>query len=446
MRRTAARRRAPAVDTRLLLLIVFGALAVVLLIVGIAGMTRGDKVAATSVDTSRHINWNATAAPVADSTENTYFVQDGADSAAAQPQQDVPSEPEALPQAESEPAEAFETAAQPVASAPISARDDEYAANAIYRPEAKEGFLPVFAQSGTQEKVIAITIDDCYQGENIMTIVDATIAAGAKVTFFPIGKNVTRTPHRDALKKAWENGFELENHTMTHNNLIRSTPEELAWEVYQQQLELSEILGVEYHVHFLRGRGGDSRNDQRIHAYIGQIGYYGVAHWSKSGSANTIDNLKQTIEPGLIYLFHTTDSDTKKLVEFIPWAVSQGYQLVTLNEMFGYPDNEYSELTQPLEAYKIPPLEPYRLADVTYKKTTYAHGAYVIQEQLIALGYLSGDPDGVYGGGTEKAVAAFQRDHALEVTGKADPATQAALLQAYMAAGYPDNDTYAIRS
>ena len=42
------------------------------------------------------------------------------------------------------------------------------------------------------------------------------------------------------------------------------------------------------------------------------------------------------------------------------------------------------------------------------------------QRWLIALGYLDGEPDGVYGPGCEKAVAKYQQDHGLEVTGVAD--------------------------
>ena len=62
--------------------------------------------------------------------------------------------------------------------------------------------------------------------------------------------------------------------------------------------------------------GGDAKNDQRIHAYIKQLGYKGVAHWSESGTRN-IDKLAGILKPGQIYLFHTTDADVKRLEYFI---------------------------------------------------------------------------------------------------------------------------------
>ena len=139
-------------------------------------------------------------------------------------------------------------------------------ANSVYRPVAEAGFLPVFDHSDTPENIIAITVDDVYQAENLQTIVNVALDNGAKLTIFPVGENAVKAEQADVLRFAWENGMELENHTMTHNGLYNCTDEELAWEIYQQNLSLSSILGVEYSVHFLRPKGGSAKDDQGIHA------------------------------------------------------------------------------------------------------------------------------------------------------------------------------------
>ncbi len=282
-----------------------------------------------------------------------------------------------------------------------------------------EGFMPVFTKATTEEKIVAITVDDCFQADNLKQIVDKAIEVGGKLTIFPIGQNAIKKAQSEILKYAWENGFELENHTYTHNGLFACSDEELAEEVYKQQLALSYILGVNYHCHFLRPRGGDARGDQRMQMYARQLGYYGIAHWSTSGSANNA-KIAKGLEPGAIYLFHTTDKDLEKLLKFIPWVVEQGYQLVTLNEMFGYPTNETSELTTPVNEQAIPRLEPYDMVYVPLKKTAYSWEAYLLQEKLIAMGYMTGTPDGVYGDGCVSAVMAYQKDHGMEQTGEAD--------------------------
>lgn len=315
---------------------------------------------------------------------------------------------------------------EPTAALPDDVADPVYAA---LRPTAQPGFLPVFSSIETDEKVIAITVDDCYQAENLRAIIDLALANGAKLTFFPIGEQALREPQQAALKYAWENGMELENHTFTHNGLYNCSDEELAAEVGKQNLALNQMLGMEYQCHFLRPMGGDARRDQRIHAYIGQQGYYGVAHWSESGTRG-LDKLAGILAPGQVYLFHTTDKDLQRLQYFIPYAVSEGYRLVTLNELFGYPANEVSPLEKPLEQYEIPQLQPYERADVTFAEGSYAYGVLEIQQRLVELGYLSGGADGIYGGNTAKAVGMFQNAAGLEATGKADPATQERLFAA----------------
>ncbi len=287
------------------------------------------------------------------------------------------------------------------------------------------GYGLVFSEADTEEKIIAITVDDCFQAENLQKMVDKAIEVGGKFTIFPIGKNVLKKAQSEVLKYAWEHGFELENHTFTHNGLYRCSDEEMAQEVYMQQLALSHILGVEYQCHFLRPKGGDARRDQRMQVYAQQIGYYGIAHWSCAGSTSTEKEIAKALKPGAIYLFHTTTTnDLDKLLSFMPYAVEKGYKLVTLNEMFGYPENETKPLNGEAKDYPVPALQPYSRVYDVYKPTRYSWGVYLLQEKLIELGYMKGEPDGVYGHDCAACVKAYQKDHGLEQTGVADVALQ----------------------
>lgn len=85
------------------------------------------------------------------------------------------------------------------------------------------------------------------------------------------------------------------------------------------------------------------------------------------------------------------------------------------------------QLTQELAELKGEEIEAEPTPVPTY--TEYAKGAKgeevkPIQQRLKDLGYLDGAVDGDYGGGTERAVSAFQNQNDLPVTGKADVATQ----------------------
>jgi len=52
-----------------------------------------------------------------------------------------------------------------------------------------------------------------------------------------------------------------------------------------------------------------------------------------------------------------------------------------------------------------------------------------IQENLSQEGYYTGTLDGLYGGGTERAVSLYQTEQALEATGKVDDVTWQPLME-----------------
>ena len=322
---------------------------------------------------------------------------------------------------DAEPAGESDTAAQAASSGEAPA----YMSNVrgtwrdgIYAPEPiSDHYLPVFQSAEREDKVIAITVDDCFQTNNLKQIVELAQGVGGKLTIFPIGQLMQRTELQEVLRSAHDIGFEIENHTWSHDGLYNYTDEDLAKHIFDQDRALDYVLGVNYHTHFLRPRGGDNRNDLRTHSYIKQLGYYGIAHWAVDGKAS-ISSLKKALEPGEIYLFHCTNTDLAKLKEFIPYAASQGYQLLTMNELFGYEKNYEEPLTDDPRTREVIPLAEYERDYRKIKPTTYEYAAWEIQEQLIKKGYLTGEPDGIYGPGTAECAKAWQKDNGYDPDGK----------------------------
>ena len=327
----------------------------------------------------------------------------------------------------------------PEPTAEPAATDESFAA--IHPAEEIEAeatfeYLPVIHHADVTDKRIAITVDDCFQMDNLKTIAKLAIDRGGRLTLFPIGQNVVRDGMSDILKACVFNyGFEIENHTWSHSRIFRMSEEDMAAEIWKQRAAVSQALGVNYQEHFFRLMGGDGEYDQRTHNYLKQLGYLGIADWSLSGSDADLDRIKNSLAPGKIYLFHTTDADTAKLKEFIPYAVSQGYELVTLNELLGLEANATSDLST--AETTMPEPQPYTTVYTEQKEGDYSWSVVLIQRALYEQGYLSagaktatkGDvADGVYGESTAKAVSAFQRANGLPETGVADAATQRALL------------------
>lgn len=286
-------------------------------------------------------------------------------------------------------------------------------------------YVPVFQKAETEEKRIAVTVDDCFQVDNLRAIVQCARDSGARLTIFPIGENLTRPGMPELLRQcAFDYGFEIENHTQSHARIFRLPEDEMAWEIWAQGEALNQALGITYRQHFFRLMGGDGQWDQRTHNYLDQLGFKGIAYWSVSGSDETFQGIVNSLSPGQIYLFHCTDGDTQKLRQFIPYAAGCGYELVTLNELLGFPENEVSEYS----ASEMPAPRPYVNDCHTQKTGDYAWQVVLIQERLTALGYLCDEIDGVFGPQTEAAVRRFQAANGLEATGVADYATQLLLL------------------
>lgn len=283
--------------------------------------------------------------------------------------------------------------------------------------------LPIYHRAETNEKKIAITVDDCFQVNNLKTIVKTAYTNGGKLTLFPIGENISKPGMAEVLKKSvLQLGFEIENHTWSHQRVFRLSEEEMANEIWKQSQAVNQMLGVNYEQHFFRLMGGDGKHDQRTHNYLNQLGFRGIADWSISGSDASLEDIAKSLAPGQIYLFHTTDGDTEKLKKFIPYAVKQGYSLVTLNELLGYEENATSEITQ--KSKPEPCAYQYDYRD--NKKGDYAWSVVQMQNRLSQLGYLklTAPASGYYGDQTAQAVSAFQSEMGLNPTGIADKETQ----------------------
>ena len=302
---------------------------------------------------------------------------------------------------------------EPVRSVHVTPSPENKAAlSACVRPELVEGFLPVCFGKNTTEKVVAITVDDCNQPENLRKIVELIAKYNGKATIFPIGENVEMCGK--VLKKAWEQGFEIENHTWSHCGLYDVDDETMAAQIYRQNAAVSELLGVEYQMHFLRPRGGDDRYDQRTHAYISQLGYYGIAYWTQVGVLSSTNNLMKRVESGNIFLYHTTDEDLAQLRELVPRLSKAGYRLVTLNELYGLPANETSPLA---DHSQVEPLLPYERIPQTLHQEDYLHDVYLMQQRLSELGFLTSRFNGYYGKATAAAVRAVQASVGLSADG-----------------------------
>ena len=302
--------------------------------------------------------------------------------------------------------------------------DDPYG---LVRPQPTEkGYLPIFEKANTEERKIAIFLDEC-SGATITTKFARTASEyGAKLTLFPSGENVMKKGMGEVLKLCFYTlGYEIENRCYsTTAKLYELNDSMMAAEIWKQGISVSYILGVKYEPHFLRLYGRDGENDLRTHTYLAQEGYKGIVGWTYNGSRMVEGRIGNNLAPGNIYYFKSTEADLRKMIVLMEEAREQGYEMVTLNDLFGYEANTVEEGANVL-AEDMPELKNRNIPYYFMKSGDCTWATNLLQRRLIELGYLpAGSADGVYGSGTAAALSAFQAKLGLPATGAADVLTQ----------------------
>lgn len=205
------------------------------------------------------------------------------------------------------------------------------------RPEAeKEGLLPIFYQANTEEKRVAITVDSLGDSENVNRILDVLTEYGAKATFFPTGDEIMA--HANLWSAAVLGGHEIENHTNTNSRLALLGEDAKAEEIAMQTAILRDVIGMEYDPHFLRTNNLEDDTDEVLHALLKENGYYGIARWAQMTPAAF-----DAIRPGQIISYVANDAGVQALSAAVRVLSENGYQMVTLNALFEYPENLVSE-------------------------------------------------------------------------------------------------------
>lgn len=287
--------------------------------------------------------------------------------------------------------------------------------------------LPIYKKANTEDKVIAITLDEC-SGEKIMTaFVKLAMSFNAKLTLFPTGENIMKSGMNTLLKRCvFELGYEIENRGYSEiARLYQYIDTLMVQEIWKQSVALNFALGVKYQPHFYRMYGGLGESDPRTHAYLRQQGYTGIAHWTVACSGLDIDKIPGKLTPGGVYFFKSNEDDGQRMYALMKAAHEAGYRMVTLNELFGLPANEYHQVQGSLLAETMP--------DFQYDASQYydlyigdaAWAVALVQARLTELGYLpENSSDGIFGEGTATGVRLFQAEVGRAASGVADVQTQ----------------------
>ena len=183
--------------------------------------------------------------------------------------------------------------------------------------------------------MIALTFDDGPNTTTTNQVLDLLQKYQVRASFFLIGTNITDAS-AEVVKRAYDMGCEIDNHSRTHPYMNEMTPEEIVAEVQYVSDKVEEITGQPT----LFFRPPSIAVSQVMYDNIDMpfINGAGCNDWDASVSADArVKKIQRQVRDGVIILLHDAegnDQTVEALDILIPDLLEKGFQFVTVKELF----------------------------------------------------------------------------------------------------------------
>ena len=193
----------------------------------------------------------------------------------------------------------------------------------------------ITANAEAEPKLLALAFDDGPNTTTTNEVLDVLDKYNAKATFFLIGLNINDESAK-SVKRAYDMGMEIANHSKTHNSMMNMTPEEIKAEIDYVDEKVEAITGEKtkcFRPPFI----GVS---QTMYENIDIPFIYGADtqdYMEQVDVDERAENILKNAKDGTIYLMHDStgnDKTVEALKIALPKLMEQGYEFVTISELF----------------------------------------------------------------------------------------------------------------
>ena len=198
----------------------------------------------------------------------------------------------------------------------------------VYRPKVK-----VKPEIDPKKPMVALTFDD-GPGPYTDRLLKCLKENNAKATFFLVGYSVER--YKDTVKKAYDMGCEIGNHSWNHPQLTSLDSSALAAQISSTNRVIRSATG--HDPTLLRPPYGSYNSTVAAAAGMPLILWeVDTLDWKTRNVQSTIRSVMSNVKDGAIILMHDIHQPTVQAAEqIIPELKKKGYQLVTVSEMAKY--------------------------------------------------------------------------------------------------------------
>ena len=190
-------------------------------------------------------------------------------------------------------------------------------------------------ENNTSKPLVALTFDDGPNTTTTVEVLNLLEKHQVPASFFLVGNNINDTT-APIVKRTYDMGCELGNHSKTHSVMPDMTKEEIHAEVTFVSDKIKEITGeapLFFRPPYI------AVNDTMYEAIdMPFICGAGCNDWDENVSVKErIDTILKQVKDGTIILLHDSEGNfrtVEALKTLIPLLLEQGYRFVTVKELF----------------------------------------------------------------------------------------------------------------
>ncbi|HZJ86609.1 MAG TPA: polysaccharide deacetylase family protein, partial [Erysipelothrix sp.] len=191
-----------------------------------------------------------------------------------------------------------------------------------------------------EDKLIAISFDDGPYTKNTLAIMDILDKYEAKATFFLLGSRVKG--QEDTVRALVDRGHQIASHSLSHPDFTRLSNKEI---IAQLNATEEAIAKATHHQEklFVRPPYGALRKDQMEKLdYVFVNWSVDTEDWRHRDAKRVCDiSLKYAYDGSILLMHELYDSTVDSLDCILKTLDEQGYQFVTIKELFEAKELDY---------------------------------------------------------------------------------------------------------
>ncbi len=196
-----------------------------------------------------------------------------------------------------------------------------------------ERLLPIYNVK-TEEKKIAFTMNCAWNADDIDSILETLKNNNVKITFFMVGEWIDKYP--EAVKKIYEEGHEIANHSDTHKHVNNLSYEDNVKEINLANEKIKNITGEENKLY--RAPYGEYNNTvikaAKENGYIPIQWNLDTLDYTGITGEEMWDRIKNKLQAGDIILSHNGTKHTAESLDMLIKNIKEkGFEIVRVSDL-----------------------------------------------------------------------------------------------------------------